>query len=1014
MCDMFNINAASLPTLRTRQALLILDLQDDFVSPDGALTIKQPDVIVSRVVQLAKAFRLFGGGDVIWIRTQYDGHRPLSGGADGGDQIITTDAPVVPRRTTSKRGRPPTSGRHEEAVMEADDEAFLSYPPGSEKPQCVRPGSDGAQLAAEVQQAVDPGRDITFTKTHYSAFAADQQLVQLLRGRFVTEIYVCGALTNISIYATALDAGRHGYDITLVDDCCGYRSDMRHSNAVHRLMELTGCEVTTSSDIMEKLKPEKPTSEEKAKRRSRVPEKPPGSSSRVSSKEAVGRSGSRSKDAAVGQPSLEDEDDPLPSSFEKLTLSGPSSSAPAVSSGTSGQPLPHRQNSSPTAHQSVPSVVDSKQLQSSPRTTPPTATATATASPSPQIRHVDFAPLEVDPDLENEPTSPGGDSSKSTGLFDFAPTLSYLRSNQVRGPPRIFIPPNSSIAAGYAARSAASKAKIRLRQARETSSSTTGASDLKDKPTKEMNEQQPPATSAPTASEPLCEGDTTIINNLLPPSLAATAFDRLKSEVAWQRMSHQGGEVPRLVAVQGEVDAQGNKPAYRHPSDESPPLLPFTPTVAEIKAEVEKQVGHPLNHVLIQFYRDGNDYISEHSDKTLDIARGSFIANVSLGAERTMVFRTKRADKDPSSRKHQEKATATDHTSDGPGGEPPTSSPGQPPGPARRIERAPLPHNSLCRMGLATNMRWLHAIRPDKRLDRDKTGPELACGGARISLTFRRIGTFLDATGSLIWGQGAVSKCRSCARPVVNGQTPEAVRMLRAFGTENHSSQFDWEGYYGEGFDVLNISVSPRLYASKDGVVNMRVAMMLAEFGVGYAKGSTGAEGRGNEASIKFVDNDGARSTVEGALAVMLYLDAVYGGEKRNEKPVEREELARRLTRFQGALGLLDRWRSFLESSDGEDSSLRREGMKDFGRELEVWDGYAKEVGDEHIAGGERPSIADFALWPVLHEIMDTQPGGLERYKHLVAYYSRLKSSKAAIKVLGGDEARDEAASTTG
>jgi alkylated DNA repair dioxygenase AlkB len=46
--------------------------------------------------------------------------------------------------------------------------------------------------------------------------------------------------------------------------------------------------------------------------------------------------------------------------------------------------------------------------------------------------------------------------------------------------------------------------------------------------------------------------------------------------------------------------------------------------------------------VLIQLYRTGADYISEHSDKTIDVVRGSFIVNLSLGARRTMTLRTKK------------------------------------------------------------------------------------------------------------------------------------------------------------------------------------------------------------------------------------------------------------------------------------------------------------------------------------------------------------------------------------
>lgn len=1096
---MFNINAVALPTLRTRQALLILDLQNDFASPDGALAINRPDVIVSRIVQLAKVFRLSGAGDVIWIRSQYDGHRPLGGGADGGDQIITTDAPVAPRRTASSRGRrrQPAPNEHELAVMEADEEAFLSYPPGSEKPQCVRPGTDGSQLVDEAQKAVDSGRDITFTKTHYSAFAAGQQLVQLLRGRFITEIYVCGALTNISIYATALDAGRHGYGITLIDDCCGYRSDMRHSNAVHRLVQLTGCEVSTSSDIIAMLKPGKTSSQDKTRRQSKGAEK-------VSGMTPTRREGVE-----------DDVSNALPLSFDKLSLSGESSSAPAASSGSHAHPPvttttpSHRiqhvdsaplevdpdlaaEPTSPADLQLLQSVLGRRNIRSPSRTIPPVTTATpshriqhvdsaplevdpdleaeptspgdaqllqsvleardtqsrprttlpaSTATPSQRIQHVDSAPLEVDPDLLAEPTSPGDlhsdDSQKRRELFDISQRLSYLRSSRAaRGPPRVLIPANSSLAAGSAARSAAAKAKMRSRKPPvddpDASSSTgRGADPENNMPSinLEMDEQQSRTIPNPTVSEPLCEGDTTIISDILPPHLAATAFDRLKSEVAWQRMSHQGGEVPRLVAVQGEVDDEGNMPAYRHPSDESPPLLPFSPTVSEIKAEVERQVGHPLNHVLIQFYRDGSDYISEHSDKTLDIVRGSFIANVSLGAERTMVFRTKRPDKDPSRKKEDRDASV-------PGGATTTGGSETSPerhGAARRIERARLPHNSLCRMGLATNMRWLHAIRQDKRLDRDKSEAELAFGGQRISLTFRRIGTFLDRTQARVWGQGATAKAKADARPVLNGQTPEAVAMLRAFGAENHASDFEWERYYGAGFDVLNIKAAPRLFSSADGVVNMRVAMMLANLGLSYAKGSTGSEGRtGNEAPIKFVDNDAAKSTVEGQMAIMLYLDAVYGGNRgggAGQQPaVPQDELARRLTRFQAALALLDRWRLFLgsvgdsssEAADDRPSGWERSGA--FARELDLWDGYARETATVqggvksppapgYIAGGGRPSIADFALWPVVHDIVVTRPGVIERhYKHLEEYYSRLKGSKVGMKVLGGVEGKDDPA----
>jgi len=275
-------------------------------------------------------------------------------------------------------------------------------------------------------------------------------------------------------------------------------------------------------------------------------------------------------------------------------------------------------------------------------------------------------------------------------------------------------------------------------------------------------------------------------------------------------MHHRGGEVPRLVAVQGEIDADGNYPIYRHPADESPPLLAFSPTVSAIRVHVERALQHPINHVLIQLYRTGADYISEHSDKTVDVVRSSRIANLSLGAQRTMTLRTK---KDALAL-----AAAGDHDqADGDdGGSASTSASGASGGGGgvrRTTQRIPLPHNSLFVMGLETNARWMHSVHTDKRPEETKDPAER---GQRISLTFRHIGTFLTAPSpstpagqeqqqQFIFGNGATGKTRAEARPVVHGGE-EAERLLAAFGAENHQSEFDWKEAYGKGFDVLHFT----------------------------------------------------------------------------------------------------------------------------------------------------------------------------------------------------------------
>ena len=245
--------------------------------------------------------------------------------------------------------------------------------------------------------------------------------------------------------------------------------------------------------------------------------------------------------------------------------------------------------------------------------------------------------------------------------------------------------------------------------------------------------------------------------------------------------------------------SENSFPIYRHPADESPPCLPFSPTVEQIRQRVEDLLHEPVNHVLIQHYRTGADYISEHSDKTVDVVRGSKIVNVSLGAQRFMTLRTKK-DALANPKADLDAVPAADD-----GSPPTTPDAASDKSKKRGVQRVPLPHNSIFVMGLETNAKWLHSIRTDKRPPKIKNAAEQHQNGERISLTFRTISTFLTADEGLIYGQGAKGKTRDEARPVVRGG-PEAERLIVAFGAENHQSDFDWDANYGEGSDVLHFT----------------------------------------------------------------------------------------------------------------------------------------------------------------------------------------------------------------
>ncbi len=264
-------------------------------------------------------------------------------------------------------------------------------------------------------------------------------------------------------------------------------------------------------------------------------------------------------------------------------------------------------------------------------------------------------------------------------------------------------------------------------------------------------------------------GDSSLDCAALSACIDDNTFQTLDNEVAWNQMIHRGSAVPRLIALQGAKEPDGVEPLYRHPADAQPPLTHWTPTVDAIRQEVERRIGHPLNHCLIQLYRNGRDFIGEHADKTLDVMRPSVIVNVSLGATRSMLFRSK-ADK---------------------GAVP---------------QKLPLPHGSFFMLNLDSNQKFYHGI---KQLGNDGTD------APRISLTLRYIGTYYNPTNGAVWGIGAPSKTRAEANARVEWinslsseqrlakETAEVDRMLRLFREENINDNFDANSYQ-PGFDILD------------------------------------------------------------------------------------------------------------------------------------------------------------------------------------------------------------------
>lgn len=137
---------------------------------------------------------------------------------------------------------------------------------------------------------------------------------------------------------------------------------------------------------------------------------------------------------------------------------------------------------------------------------------------------------------------------------------------------------------------------------------------------------------------------------------------------------------PRLVRWYGPV-------AYRY-SGLTLPACPLPALLESIRQQVELQVGCPFNSVLCNLYRDGQDYVSWHSDNESIFGGDPVVASLSFGAPRLFKLRLKK------DHKQQQCYTLTDR--------------------------------SLLVMGKGVQIEWEHTV------------PKTNFPGKRINLTFRQ------------------------------------------------------------------------------------------------------------------------------------------------------------------------------------------------------------------------------------------------------------------------------------
>jgi alkylated DNA repair dioxygenase AlkB len=138
---------------------------------------------------------------------------------------------------------------------------------------------------------------------------------------------------------------------------------------------------------------------------------------------------------------------------------------------------------------------------------------------------------------------------------------------------------------------------------------------------------------------PMKDAAVTFYRDFFQEKEADIFFEILLNEIDWkqEKMKLYGKEIdlPRKTAWYGDEDK-----SYKFSGIQLTPK-PWTPTLQNIKEQIEKVASVYFNSVLLNLYRDGKDGISWHTDAEPELGENPVIGSVSLGGTRKFKFRHK-------------------------------------------------------------------------------------------------------------------------------------------------------------------------------------------------------------------------------------------------------------------------------------------------------------------------------------------------------------------------------------
>ncbi|CAF1079062.1 unnamed protein product [Didymodactylos carnosus] len=208
----------------------------------------------------------------------------------------------------------------------------------------------------------------------------------------------------------------------------------------------------------------------------------------------------------------------------------------------------------------------------------------------------------------------------------------------------------------------------------------------------------------------LGSGDSWYERNFFTSNEAQSILDELNEQVEFLprdtfkfKIFGQINLLPRDKAFYGDVhEKDGSYPLYRYEASkdaEYPQVKQWTPVLQRLRNILLEKTGQRCNHLVVNQYRNNNDHIGYHVDKTRDFVQNASVLTLSFGEKR--LFRLKNIR-------------------------------------TKEIQELRLDSGSLFVLGPKTNSEWKHSIIKSGKL----------CG-RRVSLTYRTIKTIKHKDGTL-------------------------------------------------------------------------------------------------------------------------------------------------------------------------------------------------------------------------------------------------------------------------